>query len=202
MGTDGIDGHKRETRRRLIQLRRGLGKPERARIDAAIEERLCSLEDFDAAEVLLTYLDFGSEVRTRGIIERAWAAKKTVALPRCAPGSREMRWYRVTGFDGLVRSGLGVEEPPANAENEQPIGAGERTLAIVPGLTFDKRGYRLGYGGGFYDTFLAGFDGVSVGLCREAQLSEDLREACVVDQHDLPVHLVMTEKRVLDNRVR
>ncbi len=136
-------------------------------------------------------------MRTRGIIQRAWDAGKTVALPWCVPGTHEMRWFKIESFDDLVRSPLGVEEPQPIDENEQLLGTGERCLALVPGLTFDAAGYRLGYGGGFYDTFLAKFNGVSVGLCREAQFSQDLVAEGIIDAHDLPAQLVVTEKRII-----
>lgn len=187
---------KREVRTRFRQLRNGLDERMRARADGAIEKRLCALPAFEGADVVLAYLDMGSEVRTRGIIERAWAAGKTVALPTCVPGSREVRWYRVTSFDGLVRSSLGVEEPVPDPAAEV-LPTGPKALAIVPGLTFDERGFRLGYGGGFYDTFLARFGGVSVGLCREVQMSADLHAAGVVEAHDRSVSCVVTDKRVL-----
>ena len=197
MGCVGVDARKRELRKRFRTIRKELGEEGRAAADAGIESNLLALREFSEAEVLLPYLDFGPEVRTRGIIEAAWAAGMVVALPWCVPGTREMRWYRVTSFDALVRSNLGVEEPVPADENEQLLGTGQRMLALVPGLTFDVAGYRLGYGGGFYDTFLAGFDGVSVGLCREVQLSEDLRSGGIIDEHDLPAQLVVTEGRVI-----
>ena len=197
MGCVGVDARKRELRKRFRTIRKELGEEGRAAADAGIEANLLVLSEFTDAEVLLAYLDFGPEVRTRGIIEAAWAAGKGVALPWCVPGTHEMRWYRVTSFDALVRSKLGVEEPVPADENEQLLGTGQRMLALVPGLTFDVAGYRLGYGGGFYDTFLAGFDGVSVGLCREVQLSEDLRSGGIIDEHDLPAQLVVTEGRVI-----
>jgi 5-formyltetrahydrofolate cyclo-ligase len=103
----------------------------------------------------------------------------------------------VSSFDALVKSKLGMDEPVPDAAHEQHLGTGERMLALVPGLTFDAAGCRMGYGGGFYDTFLAKFDGVSVGLCREAAWSCDLRAEGIVDEHDLPVQLVVTESRVL-----
>ena len=197
MGCVDVDARKRELRKRFRTIRKELGEEGRAAADAGIEANLLVLSEFTDAEVLLAYLDFGPEVRTRGIIEAAWAAGKVVALPWCVPGTHEMRWYRVTSFDALVRSKLGVEEPVPADENEQLLGTGQRMLALVPGLTFDVAGYRLGYGGGFYDTFLAGFDGVSVGLCREVQLSEDLRSGGIIDEHDLPAQLVVTEGRVI-----
>lgn len=192
-----IDDTKRELRRRFRTIRKQLGEEGRAAADAAIEARLVALPEFAETDVLLAYLDFGPEVRTRGIIAAAWAAGKTVALPWCVPGTHEMRWFRITSFDDLVRSSLGVEEPVPNDETEQLLGTGERCMALVPGLTFDGCGYRLGYGGGFYDTFLATFDGVSVGLCREAQFSDDLRAEGIIDAHDLPAQIVVTEERVI-----
>ena len=158
---------------------------------------MLALPEFAEAEVLLAYLDFGPEVRTRGIIQAAWDAGKVVALPWCVPGTHEMRWYRVTSFDALVRSRLGMEEPVPDAANEQLLGTGERMIALVPGLTFDETGHRLGYGGGFYDTFLATFDGASAGLCREVAWSQDLRAEGIIDAHDLPVHIVVSETRVV-----
>lgn len=197
MGDANVDKRKQDLRRQFRAVRKALGEEERAKVDAGIEERVVSLPEFADADVLLAYLDFGPEVRTRGIIQRAWEAGKVVALPWCIPGTHEMRWYRVTSFDDLVRSKLGMEEPVPVDENEQQLGTGQRMLALVPGLTFDPQGYRLGYGGGFYDTFLAMFDGVSAGLCREAAWSDDLRAEGIIDAHDLPVQLVVTETRTV-----
>ena len=197
MGDVAIDERKQALRARYKQMRLVLGEEGRRTADEGIERQLVGLAEFADAEVLLAYLDFGPEVRTRGIIQRAWDAGKVVALPWCVPGTHEMRWFRVTGFDDLVRSKLGMEEPVPVDENEQQLGTGQRMLALVPGLTFDLQGYRLGYGGGFYDTFLAMFDGVSVGLCREVAWSDDLRAEGIIDAHDLPVQLVVTETRTV-----
>ena len=197
MGNEAVDIRKKELRRGFRTIRKELGEEKRAELDAAIEANLVSLPEFAEMDVLLAYLDFGPEVHTRGIIQAVWDAGKTVALPWCVPGTHEMRWFKITSFDDLVRSSLGVEEPRPLDENEQLLGTGERMIALVPGLTFDAAGYRLGYGGGFYDTFLAKFDGISVGLCREAQFSEDLVSEGIIDAHDLPAQLVVTEDRVI-----
>ena len=197
MGIEAVDIRKKELRKRFRTIRKELGEERRSELDARIEENLASLPEFAEMDVLLAYLDFGPEVRTRGIIQRAWEAGKTVALPWCVPGTYEMRWFKITSFDDLVRSSLGVEEPVPDDETEQLLGTGERCMALVPGLTFDASGYRLGYGGGFYDTFLAKFVGISVGLCREAQFSEDLVSEGIIDAHDLPAQLVVTEDRVI-----
>lgn len=197
MGNEAVDIRKKELRKKFRTIRKELGEDRRAELDARIEASLAALPEFADMDVLLAYLDFGPEVRTRGIIQRAWEVGKTVALPWCVPGTHEMRWFKITSFDDLVRSSLGVEEPRPLDETEQLLGTGERMIALVPGLTFDAAGYRLGYGGGFYDTFLAKFDGISVGLCREAQFSEDLVSEGIIDAHDLPAQLVVTEDRVI-----
>ncbi|MCR4871153.1 MAG: 5-formyltetrahydrofolate cyclo-ligase [Atopobiaceae bacterium] len=197
MGNEAVDTRKKELRRCFRTIRKELGEEKRAELDAAIEANLAVLPEFAETDVLLAYLDFGPEVRTRGIIQAAWDAGKTVALPWCVPNTHEMRWFKITSFNDLVRSSLGVEEPVPNDETEQLLGTGERMMALVPGLTFDAAGYRLGYGGGFYDTFLAKFDGVSVGLCREVQFSDDLVVEGIIDAHDLPAQLVVTEKRII-----
>ncbi len=191
------DETKRALRKQMLGIRNELAPSARAEADALVTAAVLALPEYATADVLLAYLDFGSEVRTRDIIVQAWAAEKVVALPWCVPGTREMLWYEVESFEGLVKSKLGVEEPDPDICLELDPASATSPLCLVPGLAFDERGYRLGYGGGFYDSFLAGFSGASVGLCREVQMMDDLRAAGVVDAHDLPVQLVVTDERVL-----
>lgn len=194
-------------RKQAKDVRRGLGDEERSAADLGIAGKVLMTPEWGSARLVLTYLSFGTEVETRRLISLAWAARKTVAIPWCVPGTRDMRWFRVappdlaghSGLDDLVRSRFGVEEPvPDDTKEVDPNGG--RAIALVPGLTFDLRGYRLGYGGGFYDTFLSTFKGRSVGLCREAQLCREpggLEALGVIDSHDLPVDVVVTESSIM-----
>lgn len=195
--TDGstLGEKKQRLRKHFKAVRKAIPAGQRARIDDAIARRVVGLPEFSQADVVLSYLSLGSEIETRGIIRAAWEAGKAVALPWCVPHARRMRWFRITSFDGLVRSSFGVEEPKPDPENEQRLDAGERMIALVPGLTFDARGYRLGYGGGYYDVFLEGFAGTSAGLCREAQFSADGVHA--LGEFDRPADIVVTERRVV-----
>ena len=186
------DERKGELRKRMRAERAALSKEDRAAVDARICERACAADQYRAAEVVLPYLSMGSEVETRGIIERAWADGKIVALPRCT-GPREMRWFKVRDLSNLERSPIGVDEPAFDQSAEQLLCTGQIMVAFVPGLAFDAKGYRLGYGGGFYDAFLSAFDGSSIGLCRRAQFVGDLSAYGAVDVHDLPVELVISE---------
>ncbi|MBQ9043398.1 MAG: 5-formyltetrahydrofolate cyclo-ligase [Eggerthellaceae bacterium] len=179
-------------RARMRAVRKAIPADERASIDAKIAECVCTSPEFQSADVVLTYLSMGAEVETRAIIERAWELGKVVALPRCV-GPRQMRWFKVTSLDSLELSPFGVEEPYIDEAAEQTLSTGERMVAIVPGMAFDDEGYRLGYGGGFYDTFLADFEGPSIGLCRSAQHIPSLKAEGVIGEYDLPVDLVISE---------
>ena len=181
-------------RAQFKRVRSAIPAQERARIDSEIARRVQELPEYAQADALLPYLSFGSEVDTRALIRDAWEQGKVVVLPRCVPGTRRMEWHRVDSFDGLVTSSFGVEEPaddPATLVQPDDFTA---PVVLVPGLTFDAQGYRMGYGGGFYDVFLSRFSGISVGLCRSCQQSE--RIECR-DEYDLPVGIVVTEVEVM-----
>jgi 5-formyltetrahydrofolate cyclo-ligase len=179
-------------RAHFLELRAGIPEQERRSIDAGIAARVLELPAFQMADAVFTYLDMGDEVRTRSIIQAAWDAGKTVALPRCIPGTRQMAWHRTRSFKDLVKSRFGIDEPPDDPATRIVPASFGTPIALVPGATFDRGGYRIGYGGGYYDVFLAAFPGTTVGLCRECQLSERL--TCL-DAHDVAVQAVVTERR-------
>lgn len=198
MDGKGTRERKRELRRRYKEVRGALGKDGRARRDAAIADGVTRLPEYLAADTVLTYLSVGDEVDTRALVRDTWVRGKSVALPWCVPGTRRMRWFYVSSLDGLVRSPFGVEEPVPDPAREVDPKAGPGALAVVPGLSFDERGYRMGYGGGFYDVFLAEFAGASIGLCREPQMAPV--GTLALDEHDVPVDVVVTEERVIRPR--
>ena len=187
-----MEGRKARFRVEMKTRRSALTSEERTQADEAICKQVCALPAFEEAEAVFAYLSFGAEVETRGIIEQAWRDGKVVALPRCT-APREMRWFRVADFAGLEKSSLGVEEPPIDDALEVEPSEYTRAIALVPGLTFDSAGYRLGYGGGFYDAFLSEFKGTSVGLCRSVQRSENLVDSGVIDTCDRAVDIVVSD---------
>ena len=90
----------------------------------------------------------------------------------------------------LIRHPFGMTEP---APDSPAVAPGEIQLALVPGLTFDRRGWRLGYGGGYFDRFLAMFSGVSVGITFQTLLLDTLPH----DAHDVSMHWLATEAGIL-----
>ncbi len=173
-GAHGVD--KQALRAKMRAVRDSLGVDGRASADAAIAAKVCANSAYLAADAVFAYLSVGAEVDTRAIIRDAWSRGKLVAVPRCVPGTNLMEWYRIDDFEGLERSSFGIDEPPADPSRlvavPGPADPAPSAVAIVPGYSFDAQGYRLGYGGGFYDVFLPTFGGASIGLCRIAQMSE------------------------------
>ena len=189
-----IDEFKTQRRRELSKARAALGDDARSAMDHAIAQNVQSLPEYQNAEVIAPYLSFGAEVDTRELIRDAWSCGKTVALPRCVEGTRDMRWFKVESFDGLVTSKFGVDEPADDPQFEIDLNATEQVLAIVPGFEFDHDGFRLGYGGGFYDTLLASFSGSAVGLCRSPFLRD---EPIARGTYDLAVGIIVTDERII-----
>lgn len=185
---------KKNLRARLKRMRSEADEHELARADRHIAQAVQALPQFEATPLILTYLSFGREVDTRVLIEQAWACGKKVALPRCLQEGT-MRWHYVTSYDDLVTSCFGIDEPDPAVHPELDLSqVSSNALAFVPGLAFDQDGYRIGYGGGYYDRFLQAFPGTSVGLCRSATFVDSLQDSGVIDAHDLPVDLVVTDQ--------
>lgn len=191
---ESVASEKRTQRQMLIDRRDSLEPTHRASIDAVIAQRLFQQPEFIAAHTVFAFYSVGSEVDTHAIIEHALALGKTVALPRCVPGSRFMEWYAIGSLEGLVESSYGIPEPaPAPLRLVDPL-AHPESIAIVPGLAFDTRGYRLGYGGGYYDIFLSTFPGFAMGICRESHM---VAEGIARERFDRPVSGVLTEARMI-----
>ena len=172
-------------------LRREIGAKKSALTARGIEgrsrvlaERLFSTEQYRRARSLYAYLSFNQEVRTDPIIERAWADGKRVAVPKVTGDDMAFIW--IDGFDALAAGYRGIPEPIGDG----PVADDPRALVLMPGLAFDPDGHRVGYGGGFYDRFLAKEpDHPLVALCYDFQLFDHLD----VESHDVPVDLVITD---------
>lgn len=173
-------------------LRREMGDKKRAMTAAEIEsrsavlaQRLFELPVYRRAASVYVYIAFNQEVRTRPIIERAWTDGKRVATPKIVDGA--MRFIWLESFDELVpQVPFGFPEPIGDG----PIADDDSALVIVPGLAFDARGYRVGYGGGYYDGWLSAHPGhPTVALCYGFQRVE----ALFTEAHDMPVELVISD---------
>lgn len=158
--------------------------------DRALFDAFVAQDEVRRAQNLFLFWGItGREPDTSLLIPRLLEMGKTVYLPRVMPGrGMEARLYDPQR--PLQRNGYGICEPDASSP---AVDKGEIELALVPAMCYDRSGFRLGYGAGYYDRWLSGFTGYTVGLCRERVLQRSLP----VEPHDLPVNLVLTERQVL-----
>lgn len=162
MSTQDIRPEKHRLRAECKQKRRALSAAQKAQLDSAVTERFLQSEQYRACAVLFCYVSTEIEVDTHEILRRAIADGKTVAVPRCIDGTREMDFYILRDMSELESGSFGVLEPnPARCRKIADFSEG---LCVLPALAFDKAGYRLGYGKGYYDRFLAKFSGETLGL--------------------------------------
>jgi 5-formyltetrahydrofolate cyclo-ligase len=181
---------KKGLRAKSRQFRERLEPQRKADMDAAIRNRFFSLREFGAADVILTYVSKEIEVDTLELIRAVLARGKRVAVPRCVPDTFLMEFYEIDALQELEKGMFGVLEPVPS--RSRPLDAGESCLCVVPGLSFDSQGFRLGYGKGYYDRFLTNFQGPTVGLCYAGCVRWNLPHGF----YDRPVDVLVTEKYI------
>lgn len=188
---------KQELRQRLLQLREAMPAQAVAQKSSTIAREVLNLAAYRRAQTIMTYVAFRNEVRTEIIIREALNQGKRVAVPLCSRARRQLIASQLLDFPGDLAPGTwGIPEPKPEAL--RPLDPQAIDLVIVPGVAFDRRGYRLGYGGGYYDRFLLrlGQGSVSVGVAFSLQVVDEL--PC--EEHDRPVNLVITESGIFGPR--
>lgn len=182
---------KEAVRKKFRAVRDRLPESYRQAASGRIAERLMRTPEFKRSKMVAIYLSKGSEVDTFPLLKKVYSLRKTAAAPRVNE--------RMTGLDffqikrGLKDCRLGfysIWEP-----NERCPGVNPRKidLVIVPGVAFDRKGHRLGYGKGYYDRFLKGIPGTpAVGLTYEKTFTRSLPH----DRGDVPVSCVITETKI------
>ena len=139
-------------------------------------------EQYQNAATVYGYLPYNQEVRTVPLLEKALADGKRVAVPKVY--GDEMRFIYITDLTQVEKGYAGIPEPVADG----PVADDKTALVLMPGLAFDPKGHRIGYGGGYYDKFLAAEpDHPTVALCYDFQMLPELK----TDDYDIPVDLVL-----------
>lgn len=175
---------KHELRKQCRALRRELGEEHRQRASRSICEHLAAWEIFQRAETVAAYLPMKAEVDLRPLLEQ-FPAKRWL-LPRIAPEEGHRMDFHIYDPARLVVHPFGMAEPAADLP---VVAAAEIELVLAPGLAYDRQGWRLGYGGGYYDRFLSHFDGISVGVAYQALVLESVPHS----GYDVPVGWIATE---------
>lgn len=174
----------KSTLRRSVQLQKKAMTQED--IDAR-SARLCACvlrtEAYRQANTIYGYLPFNQEVRLFPLLRQALADGKQIALPKCY--GKDMRFILMKDLSRIQAGSIGAPEPM----DDEPVATDPTALVIVPGVVFDTRGYRIGYGGGYYDRFLSREPRhPTIALCYDFQLVDQLSP----EPHDIPADIVFS----------
>ena len=174
--------NKQELRTMIRQKKRAMTETEIEQKSAELGRMLTQSDAYRNAKVIYGYLPYNQEVRTIPMLEQALRDGKRVAVPKVY--GDEMRFIYISNLEGLENSEMGIPEPAA----DEPVAEDPTALVLMPGLAFDPQGHRIGYGGGFYDKYLAAEpEHPTVALCYAFQMLPQLE----TDPFDIPVDLVL-----------
>ena len=173
---------KKALRKQLAEKKRAM-TPEQIRDKSEkLTRAFLQTAQYQAAKTLYGYLSYNQEVRTEQILRQALADGKTVAVPKVY--GQEMKFILLTDLDRLEKSQMGIPEPIDDA----PVADDPQALVLMPGVAFTAAGARMGYGGGYYDKFLAQEpQHPTVALCYDFQMVD----ALPTEEYDVPVDLVL-----------
>ncbi|MBQ8398390.1 MAG: 5-formyltetrahydrofolate cyclo-ligase [Clostridia bacterium] len=185
---------KRELRKQCAAIRDGIAPAEKQSADQRINRLFLSLSSYRFSQLVLLYSPIKSEIDVRPIMEATLACGKKLALPLCEEEPGVMTFRMIEDLGMLQKGTFGVMEPPKDAPLcPKELLLDEHAILAVPALAFDKHGFRLGYGKGYYDRFLADFKGTSVGLVYRRLLVDRLPKG----YYDRKVGLLISESGVM-----
>lgn len=174
---------------RLAMIDKLKSNPEKIKSEEIILQRFIREDLFKDAKSIGITMSMGHELDTRWLIDYAIKQGKKVYIPYCDYKTKQMHFVRFTSNDDIVKDSFGID-----IMNHQQESGTQPEVVVVPGVIFDEDGYRIGYGGGYFDKFLSQYSGQTVSLVFEFQLGEVL-----IESHDIPVSMIITEHRIICN---
>lgn len=192
--TTSIRERKRQLRRSILAVRRGLSEAERLARSRRVWERVAALACYQQARVVLAYMAFDHEVLTDGLMRQAIASGKQIVLPMVQADRQRLALYAIADLERDVAPGYrGILEP--QPLRTQAVAPEALDLALVPGVAFDMRGGRLGFGAGFYDQLLGRLPRhiPTVGMAFDFQVIPRLP----FQPHDVVLDAIVTDRRVI-----
>ena len=173
---------KKELRRQIREMKRAMTEEQIVAASERLGELFLDCPQYKEANTIYGYLPYNQEVRTVPMLEQAMKDGKRVAVPKCY--GEEMRFIYMDDLSKVEKGYANIPEPIA----DEPVADDKTALVLMPGMAFTKDGKRMGYGGGFYDKFLAAEpQHPTVALCYEFQMVEDLP----TEDYDIPVDCVL-----------
>lgn len=188
MSTEDIIGEKKTLRSELFQARAAMSFESRQAADRIITEKILQHPAYRQAKQIFCYVSMPHEVSTRALLSAVLKDGKLLGLPVCDTETCTMTFYRLDALSELQAGAYRIPVPPVS--EERILLPDADTLMIVPMLSFDADGYRLGAGGGYYDRYLGQYEIRTLGICyadcRRTQLPHDANdrrlESCITEQ--------------------
>ncbi len=174
-------------RKDILQRRNKLNKSEIELKSQLILNRLIDLDKLKNSKKICVYVSKDSEVGTFSLINRLINMDKSLYAPKCDIKSNYMAFYKINSLSDLSIGAFSVLEP--SDKTDKYVCSNKSDICIVPALCFDKQGFRLGYGKGYYDRFLKDFNGIKTGICYD----EFVVEALPKFDTDIAVDLIITD---------
>ena len=172
---------KAELRKKILQEMKALSQEQKQAMDRVLTEGFLQHPFYQEAKTITTYLSFPHEFQTKELIERVLKDGKKVLIPKTYPKGRME--FVVYDPKQLAKTSFGLLEPQGDLEVVEPS---QIDLIHVPGLAFTTEGYRIGYGGGYYDRYLEHFTGHTLSTVYPCQIQE-----FNLEDHDIPVQEVL-----------
>ena len=190
-----VTEQKKALRQSFRAIRSSIPNHEKEELDARLIEQLSAHPYYREASVLLLFFPVRGEPNLLALAEIALRAGKTVGFPISHPADHTMTFRSISDLSELRSGAYGIPEPPATGEI---LNGRADSLCLLPALAFDRSGYRLGYGGGYYDRFLADFSGKTLAPTYERLLTDKLP----INENDRPADGILTEKGEVTLHVR
>ena len=177
--------------RRELKIKRNAisVEPNRSITGEQIAKRIAALDEFKNSDTVLMFYPVGSEIEIISLFEKAKKLNKKVAFPCSLKGGILLFRY-INDLSELGSTVYNIPEPTASAPIVSDF---DNSICITPALAFDNDGFRIGYGGGYYDRFLSAYPGISIGVAYDEMIYDELPR----DKFDLSVDIIITERRII-----
>lgn len=183
---------KKELRQTILRQLKNLPEDKRVQYTKTIHEKILNSSQWQTSQVIGLTISQGIEWDTHHLIQTAWKQNKKVVVPKVNPEKKRMDFYMIESFDQLEKVFYDLWEPKVG--ETQLVTYDDIELLVVPGLVFNSRGYRIGFGGGYYDRMLTQYKGVTLSQLCSQQWNEDWE----VESFDQPIDILVSENEWIE----
>ncbi|MTT33179.1 5-formyltetrahydrofolate cyclo-ligase [Terrilactibacillus sp. BCM23-1] len=186
-----IKQRKKQIREEVLQKLKIMDDEDFAQKNKQIYEHILTCDLWQKSKIIGITLSRGREIGTRPIIEKAWQLGKKIAVPKCFPEHKEMRFYFLDHYEQLELSYFDLYEPKLSEVTE--VHKDDIDTMFVPGVAYSQSGYRIGFGGGYYDRYLKQYHGETISLLFDEQKIDQVP----IEEHDIPVNWLITPDQIM-----